>query len=488
MPSPVAIERRPDHSLKGMSGLHQESAVVPPHPDRMPAPAQPCTRSTTPSSHSGCGVPPPCAEPISQAAEFLRRVVVAGVMETSSSPQMQCKVEEATEVLQAPAEGYVNPVSGTSDDSKLNCQEAAERFPAAAEECADAASHTCNDGGFQAEHPAPCNESLAVNECAELPVTCDEGLHVNAYPACQSTEAVYVDTQCDVLSDDGTGLSTYEEHQHGQVLRQDASGHFDDVQPPHIAELMSNHVSSLSHFDDAQGAVLQCSSEDSKQVFSSQTPEQNDEGLRLYASEHYDDEVLSPHNSQVLSPSRLGANDQAQWPHALEQQHEHTVDDNRWGQLSKQVPSGPYDGAVCLSWMLGTGKHPMVTDEEVSYIYDCLKRINVSVATLGLEQLAVAEGLCLASEVENMDPDDIVRQTLEQMLQSKSRNGNEDIFVTAGGAFSSGYKKKVALHVFIASAPLSHSDMEAAAGRAPTMSVLWDWNVKLQCITHEGED
>jgi len=177
-----------------------------------------------------------------------------------------------------------------------------------------------------------------------------------------------------------------------------------------------------------------------------------------------------------------------QWLHALEEQQLQVIEDNRWGQFPEQVPPEPYDGAVCLSWMLGSGKHPMVTDEEVSYIYDCLKCINGSVATVGLQQLAVTEGLCLASEVENMDPDDIIRQTLEQMLQSKSRNGNEDIFVTAGWTFSTGYKKKVALHVFVASAPLNHDEMEAAAGKEPTMSVLWDWNVKLQCITHEGED
>lgn len=228
----------------------------------------------------------------------------------------------------------------------------------------------------------------------------------------------------------------------------------------------------------------------------------HDEGLRPYASEMYD-QVLPPHASEgydegsgpcvsenydrVLPPHTSEVYDHDVWPYALEEQQPHVFNDNILGQFSEQPLPVAYEGALCLSWKLGNGRHPMVTDDEVSYIMDCLKCINNSVATVGLEQLAVAEGLCLPGEVENMDPDNIIRQTLEQMLQTKSRNGNEDIFVTHGAAYSSGYKKKVPLHVFVASAPLTPDDMDAAAGKDPTMTVLWDWNVKLQCITHQED-
>lgn len=145
-----------------------------------------------------------------------------------------------------------------------------------------------------------------------------------------------------------------------------------------------------------------------------------------------------------------------------------------------------YSG-LCLSWKMANGKHPMVQDDETEYVMDCLKAINTSVGTYGIEELAIAEGLCKAGECENMDPVKIVRQVLEQILQSKSRSGNDDIFVQQGAAFSSGYKKKIPLHVFIANAPMTSAAMDAAAGKDPTMTVLWDWQVKLQGYKQEDE-
>lgn len=152
-------------------------------------------------------------------------------------------------------------------------------------------------------------------------------------------------------------------------------------------------------------------------------------------------------------------------------------------QYSEQ-PAGGYDGALYLSWMLGSGKHPMVTDDEVSYIMDCLKCINNSVVTDGLEQMATAAGLLFPEDTENLDPENVVRQALEQMLQTKSRNGTDDIFVMPGGAFSTGYKKKVPLHVVVGSAPLGPDEMDVDPTQ-PSMTVLWDWNVRLECVTHE---
>jgi len=125
----------------------------------------------------------------------------------------------------------------------------------------------------------------------------------------------------------------------------------------------------------------------------------------------------------------------------------------------------------------------MVKDEEVSYIFDCLKCINNSIYSYGLEQLAVDEGLCAQGNFENFEPEQIVRMLLEYVLQSKSRNGSDGIFVMRGRAFSSGYKKKVPLHMVLSSAPIQPEDTEIHP-KAPTMTVLWDWNVKLECDEH----
>jgi len=146
-------------------------------------------------------------------------------------------------------------------------------------------------------------------------------------------------------------------------------------------------------------------------------------------------------------------------------------------------PVEEYNSGVCLSWMLGTGKHPMVSDDEVAYIMECLTCINESVAAYGVEAVAHASGL---GKVENSEPEAIVRQLLEQVLQERSRHGNSDIFVMSGEQYSTGYKKKVPLHVLLDAVPLSLEEMESRIDpKHATMTVLWDWNVKLECAARE---
>lgn len=205
--------------------------------------------------------------------------------------------------------------------------------------------------------------------------------------------------------------------------------------------------------------------------------------------EHYDQQPEEYHEQQPLEfceEQPPDSHDQVLAPHRFEEQQLQVSFEAVRPQYSDQQAPVVCEGGPCLSWMLGTGKHPMVTDDEVSYIFDCLKSINCSVSTYGLEQVALAEGLCAPGEVDSIDPDAILRLALEQMLQTKSRNGTEDIFVVAGSQLSTGYKKKVPLHVALGPVPLRPEEMEVDL-KFPTMTVLWDWNVKLQGMIHEDE-
>lgn len=390
-----------------------------------------------------------------------------------------------------------------------------------AEVCRDPAT---NSPRFQHREATNGNE-INANKSASS----HENFDVTGNHSDRFAEKVFVDTQVACRPSDGMSHLADRMSKYAEVSRPDVSQDWIDEQVSHLSEDYDDEVlrpydpesyeqalvspshhrcdetlkpSDSEHYlEPPMSAIVPQDSEDYHQVSISFASENCDELLMAQAVHAYDEAAATqavPVNSYELPPAEAGYGqgpivyapednfDRPQaWLQALEEHQQHVINDNILDQYSGQAPSESYDGALCLSWMVGNGKHPMVTDDEVSYIYDCLKCINKTVATVGIEQLAVSEGLCLAGEVENMDPDHIIRLTLEQMLQTKSRNGTEDIFVTPGGAFSSGYKKKLPLYVFITSAALGQDEMEDAAGKDPTMTVLWDWNVKLQCISQE---
>lgn len=169
-------------------------------------------------------------------------------------------------------------------------------------------------------------------------------------------------------------------------------------------------------------------------------------------------------------------------PQTFAEQQPQATHEAAYAPNSEQAYDGGCDGALCLSWMTGNDTHPMVTDEEVAYITDSLKTINESVMYYGLGQVALSQGLCTPGNVENVNPDIVVRQILEQMLQTNSRNGCDDIFVMPGPVLSTGYKKKVSLHVVYSNLRIDETHVDL---KNPTMTVLWDWNVKLQCAAQD---
>jgi hypothetical protein len=133
-----------------------------------------------------------------------------------------------------------------------------------------------------------------------------------------------------------------------------------------------------------------------------------------------------------------------------------------------------------LCWAIARDRHPLVSDEEASYIMDLLASIRDSVMSNGFGQVALAEGLCTTIEAANAhDPNEVVRIVLERLLQTYSRNGASEIFVMQGTVYSTGYNKKLPLHVFPGDAMVSLSEQELQA-KAATMTVVWPWDVRLE--------
>lgn len=135
---------------------------------------------------------------------------------------------------------------------------------------------------------------------------------------------------------------------------------------------------------------------------------------------------------------------------------------------------------VDLSWAVAKDRHPLVSDEEATYVLDCLQNIRENFVTVGFGQVALTEGLCSSYEaVALLDPHDAIRILLERILQTYSRNGASETFVMAGTVYSTGYKKKLPLHVFPGDGmvPLSEQELQA---KPATMTVIWPWDVKLE--------
>jgi hypothetical protein len=133
-----------------------------------------------------------------------------------------------------------------------------------------------------------------------------------------------------------------------------------------------------------------------------------------------------------------------------------------------------------LCWAIARDRHPLVSDEEATYIMDCLASVRESVASNRFGQVALAEGLCSNIEAADAhDPNEVVRIVLERLLQTYSRNGASDTFVMPGTVYSTGYKKKLPLHVFPGDAMVSLSEQELQA-KAATMTVVWPWDVRLE--------
>jgi hypothetical protein len=512
MTSPVSIQCRPDLILKPVQSPTQESMMTLPPNDRSswqlekppwmmsPTIGEPATQNTAvPFTQPRCGGHASHFESVDQAGIY------------SDGQPVFCPAQEA-------GDDDVEEVSTLFQA----CAQVLSREVMEAEVCRDPAT---NSPRFQHRDSTNGNEINAKN-----PAAYHDSLDVKGNRRDRFAEELFVDTQVVRRPSDGMAYLADRINKYAEVSRPDpvskdsvdgqvshlSEDYDDQVLRPYDPESYEQALVSPSHHrcDEAlkpsdsehyleppMSAIVPQDSDDYHQVSMSFASENCDELLMAQAVDAYDEAAARPSvpvNSYELPPAEAGYGqgpmayapdenfDQPQaWLQALEEHQQHVINDNILDQYSEQVLPESYDGALCLSWMTGNGRHPMVTDDEVSYIYDCLKCINNSVATVGLEQLAVSEGLCLAGEVENMDPDHIIRLTLEQMLQTKSRNGTEDIFVTPGGAFSSGYKKKVPLYVFINSAALSQDEMEDTAGKDPTMTVLWDWNVKLQCISQE---
>lgn len=141
-----------------------------------------------------------------------------------------------------------------------------------------------------------------------------------------------------------------------------------------------------------------------------------------------------------------------------------------------------------LSWAVASDRHPLVSEEEASYIIDCLQSIRDSFASNGYGQVALAEGICTSYEaVASLDPNDVVRILLERLLQTCSRHGADDIFVMPGTVYSTGYKKKLPLHVFPGDCTVPLSEQQLLAKPA-TMTVIWPWDVKLEPDAQYAQD